>query len=163
LRADLQKTPTIDRFFVDLDQRGAAASPYNCARSSYIQSSAMPTPVKAVFLFVAISAAAAVLPARAQLLGFGIRTNMELTKEDMSIIRQTLDKEVHGKPVGTVAKWNNPESRNSGKITLVRKFVRNGQQCESIDYRLTTQRRPAGPEHYRLSSCLQPDGQWKLI
>jgi hypothetical protein len=28
---------------------------------------------------------------------------------------------------------------------------------------LITKRTPAGPEHYRLSSCLRPDGQWRLI
>jgi surface antigen len=68
-----------------------------------------------------------------------------------------------GKPVGTTAKWSNPESQNSGKIALVRKFTRNGQQCETLDYRLITKRRPVGPQHYRLSSCLQPDGQWRLL
>jgi hypothetical protein len=61
----------------------------------------------------------------------------------------------------TSPKWSNPESQNSGKIALVRKFTRNGQQCETLDYR--TKRRPVGPQHYRLSSCLQPDGQWRLI
>jgi surface antigen len=103
------------------------------------------------------------LPAQAQFLGPGIETNVELTKQDLEIIHHTVDGQVHGKPVGTTAKWSNPESQNSGKIALVRKFARNGQQCETLDYRLITKRRPAGPEHYRLSSCLQPDGQWRLI
>jgi surface antigen len=111
--------------------------------------------------FVAV--ALAWLPVQAQLLGLGIETNIELSRQDLAIIRQTVYNEVHGRPVGTTAKWSNPQSRNSGKISLVRKFTRNGQQCETLDYRLTTQRRPARPEHYRLSSCLQPDGQWKLI
>jgi surface antigen len=103
------------------------------------------------------------LPTQAQFLGFGLQTNVELTKQDLDIIRHTVDAQVHGKPVGTTAKWSNPESQNSGKITLIRKFTRNGQQCETLDYRLITHRSPAGPEHYRLSSCLQPDGQWRLI
>ena len=103
------------------------------------------------------------LPAQAQFLGFGLETNVELTKQDLDVIRHTVNEQVHGKPVGTTAKWSNPESQNSGKIALVRKFTRNGQQCETLDYRLITKRTPAGPEHYRLSSCLQPDGQWRLI
>jgi len=102
------------------------------------------------------------LPAQAQFLGFGLETNIELTKQDLDIIRHTVNEQVRGKPVGTTAKWSNPESQNSGKIALVR-FTRNGQQCETLDYRLITKRTPAGPEHYRLSSCLQPDGQWRLI
>jgi surface antigen len=102
-------------------------------------------------------------PAQAQFLGFGLETNVELTKQDLDIIRDTVNEQVHGKPVGTTAKWSNPESQNSGKIALIRTFTRNGQRCETLDYRLITTRTPAGPEHYRLSSCLQPDGQWRLI
>ena len=103
------------------------------------------------------------LSAQAQFLGFGLDTNVELTKQDLDIIRHTVKEQVHTKPVGTTAKWSNPESQNSGKIALVKKFTRNGQQCETLDYRLITKRTPAGPEHYTLSSCLQPDGQWRLI
>ncbi len=103
------------------------------------------------------------VPGQAQYLGRGIETNIELTRQDLDMIRQTVDGQVHGKPVGTTAKWSNPASGNSGKISLVKKFTRNNQQCETLDYRLATKRRPARPEHYVLSSCLQPDGQWRLI
>jgi len=103
------------------------------------------------------------LPVQAQFLGSGIEANVELTKQDLDIIHHTVNEQVHGKPVGTTAKWSNPESRNSGKIELVRKFTRNGQHCETLDYRLVTKRRPVGPQHYRLNTCLQPDGQWRLI
>ncbi|MBV8092054.1 MAG: hypothetical protein JO110_02240 [Acetobacteraceae bacterium] len=103
------------------------------------------------------------LPAQAQYLGPVLQTNVALTKQDLEIIRQTVNDQVHGKPVGTTVKWSNPDSENSGKVTLVRKFRRSGEQCETLDYRLITKRKPVGPEHYRLSSCLQPDGQWQLI
>lgn len=120
----------------------------------------MSTPIRAIVLVAALFP---FLPAQAQYLGLGLETNIELTRQDLAIIRHTVNADVHGKPVGTTAKWSNPESGNSGKISLVNKFTRNGQQCETLDYRLTTKRRPVGPEHYRLSSCLQPDGQWRLI
>jgi surface antigen len=103
------------------------------------------------------------LPAHAQFLGPALETNVELTKQDLDIIHYTVNEQVHGKQVGTTVKWSNPESQNSGKIALVRKFARNDQQCETLDYRLITKRRPVGPQHFRLSSCLQPDGQWRLI
>ncbi len=120
----------------------------------------MSMPIKAA-LFAAV--AAACLPAQAQLLGLGLETNIELSKQDLAMIRQTVNDQIHGKPLGTTAKWSNPESGNAGKITLERRFMRNGQQCETLDYRLTTRRRAVRAEHYRLSSCLQPDGQWRLI
>ena len=119
----------------------------------------MSTPIRAAILFAALVSC---LPAQAQYL-LGLETNIELTKQDLAIIHHTVHDQVHGKPVGTTAKWNNPESQNSGKITLLKKFTRNGQQCETLDYRLTTIRKAAGPEHYTLSSCLQPDGHWRLI
>ena len=113
----------------------------------------MSMPIRAAVLFACLVAC---LPAQAQYL-LGLETNVELTKQDLAIIRHT----VHGKPVGTTAKWNNPESRNFGKVTLLKKFTRNGQKCETLDYRLTTQGK--GPEHHTLSSCLQPNGHWRLI
>ena len=103
------------------------------------------------------------VPAEAQFLGPGLESNVELTQQDLDIIRHTVNEQVHGKPIRTTAKWSNPESQNSGKIELATKFTRMGQQCETLDYRLITKRRPVRPQHYRLSSCLQPDGQRRLI
>jgi surface antigen len=120
----------------------------------------MSNPTKIILL---IAAMLVWLPAQAQYLGLGIETNIELTKQDLAIIRHTVDQQVHGKPVGTTAKWSNPASGNSGKIRLAEKFTRNNQQCETLDYRLVTKRSPSAPEHYVLKSCLQPDGQWRLI
>jgi len=48
---------------------------------------------------VVVCAALAVwLPAQAQFLGFGLETNVELTKQDLDIIRHTVNEQVHGKP-----------------------------------------------------------------
>jgi surface antigen len=120
----------------------------------------MSTPTRIIALLAAL---VAWLPAEAQYLGLGIETNIELTKQDIAMIHRTVDEQVHGKPVGTTAKWSNPESGNSGKITLAKKFTRNGQQCETVAYTLATKRLPVRPEHYVLNSCLQPDGQWRII
>jgi surface antigen len=120
----------------------------------------MSTLIRAAILFAALFP---FLPAQAQYLGLGIETNIELTKNDLEIVHRTVDTSVHGKPVGTTAKWSNPDSGNYGKIELLKKFVQNGQSCESVEYTLATKRRPVRPEHYVLNSCLQPDGQWRII
>ncbi|HUC09688.1 MAG TPA: hypothetical protein VL985_04585 [Stellaceae bacterium] len=120
----------------------------------------MSTPIRVIALCAALVTS---LPAQAQLLGLGLETNIELTKQDLAIIRNTVNTEVHGKPLGTSAMWRDPSSANYGTIRLARKFVRNGQQCETLVYTLRTKRGSYAPEHYRLSSCLQPDGQWLLI
>ena len=122
----------------------------------------MPTPIRAIVL---IAALLSFLPAQAQFLGLGLglETNIELTKQDLALIRHTVNADVHGKPVGTMAKWSNPGSGNYGKIELLKKFVQNGQPCETVEYTLATKRLPVRPEHYVLNSCLQPDGQWRII
>jgi surface antigen len=151
------------RFFVDLEPGDAAASGFSRRARAFVNNTQSTAMLSSLRVIVVCAAFVTWLPAQAQFLGFGLETNVELTKQDLDIIRHTVNEQVHGKPVGTTAKWSNPESQNSGKIALVRKFTRNGQQCETLDYRLITKRTPAGPEHYRLSSCLQPDGQWRLI
>jgi surface antigen len=120
----------------------------------------MLAPIKTTVL---LAATIAWLPAQAEYLGLGIKTNIELTTQDLDMIHHTVDTRVHGRPVGTTASWKNPDSENSGKIKLAKKYVRNGQQCETIEYTLRTTRQPVRPEHYMLNSCLQPDGQWRLI
>jgi surface antigen len=126
---------------------------------------ALAVPIRAAVLFAAVlfAALATGLPAPAQFLGPGFRTSIELTKQDLEIMRRTVNSQVRGQAVGAAAKWTNPASGNSGTVRLVRKFMRNGQQCESLEYTLSTTRRPVRPEHHTLSSCLQPDGQWRLI
>ena len=84
-----------------------------------------------------------------------------LTQQDMEMIHNAVTNQIHGKPVGTAASWTNAASKNSGSIRLVKKLVRKGQQCEDIDYRVRSGA-PVYTEHYHLTSCLQPDGTWKL-
>ncbi|MGH7048207.1 MAG: hypothetical protein ACREE2_17670 [Stellaceae bacterium] len=119
----------------------------------------MPQPVKAILLIVALFAAT---PAAAQLLGLGFESNIELTKHDLALIRQTVGQEVHGHPVGTTASWSNINSGNYGNIRLLKEYTSNGLRCETVEYTVATKRMAVHPEHYTLNSCLQPDGTWKI-
>ena len=88
-------------------------------------------------------------------------SHITLTQQDMEMIHNAVTNQIHGKAVGTAASWSNPASQNSGSIRLVKKLVRKGQQCEDIDYTVRSGA-PVYTEHYHLTSCLQPDGTWKL-
>ena len=88
-------------------------------------------------------------------------TQITLTQQDMEMIHNAVTNQIHGKPVGTAASWTNPASQNSGSVRLVKKLVRKGQQCEDIGYTVRSGA-PVYTEHYHLTSCLQPDGTWKL-
>ena len=115
--------------------------------------------VKALVPFVTgIMIAAA---AQAQLLPTW-ETHITLTQQDLDMIRGAVTDQVHGKPQGTAASWNNPASGNSGSIRLVKKLTRKNQQCEEIEYTVRSKGPPVYTEHYHFTSCLQPDGTWKI-
>jgi surface antigen len=120
----------------------------------------MPSPIKLSVLVIAALAGPA---AQAQLLGPAFESNITLTREDLDIMRQTVNQQIHGKPVGTVASWTNPSSNNSGTIKLLKKFTARNMRCETIGYTLVTTAGGVSPEHYEFNSCLQPDGSWKIL
>jgi surface antigen len=89
-------------------------------------------------------------------------TRIVLTRQDLDMIHAAVTQKVHGKPVGTTAAWSNPASENSGSIRLVKRRVLNNQQCEDIAYTVRSDKPPVYTEHYHFTSCLQPDGTWKI-
>jgi surface antigen len=119
----------------------------------------MSLPVKTFAAFVAGLMIAGA--AQAQLLPTW-ETNVTLTQQDLDMIHGAVTSQVHGKPVGTTASWSNPASGNSGSIKLVKKLSRNNQRCEDIEYTVRSGGTPIYSEHYHFTSCLQPDGTWKI-
>ena len=105
-------------------------------------------------IMVAVSAQAQLLPTW--------ETHVVLSQQDLDMIHNAVTNQIHGKPAGTAASWSNPASGNSGSIKLGKKLARKNQQCEEIEYTV----RSGGPtvytEHYHFTSCLQPDGAWKI-
>ena len=67
--------------------------------------------IKAIVL---ILTGVASVSAQAQILGWTWESNIPLTHEDFEIIRQTVDQQVHGKPVGTTAFLEQSELGNLG-------------------------------------------------
>jgi len=120
----------------------------------------MPVPIKPLVLAIAGLTSPA---AEAQLLGLGFESNITLTQQDLDMIRQTVNQQIHGKAVGATASWSNPSSQNSGTIRLLKKFPARNMHCEEIGYTLMTTAMAVSPEHYTLDSCLQPDGSWKIL
>lgn len=107
---------------------------------------------------------ASTVPSAEAQMAFGRQweTNVSLTQADMNMIKATLDQKIHGQPAGVSATWTNPTTGNSGTITLLRVFGRQGQRCEQIDYQMGSSSQGRSSDRYDLVSCLQPDGAWKL-
>jgi surface antigen len=120
----------------------------------------MPISIKPL---VFVAAALASSAAQAQLLGPSFESNITLTREDLEMMHQTVNQQIHGKPVGATASWSNPPSKNSGTIRLLKKFTARNMRCETIGYTLATTSKAVSPEHYEFNSCLQPDGSWKIL
>jgi surface antigen len=117
----------------------------------------MSLPVKALIPIIGLIAASA----QAQLLPTW-ETHVVLSQQDLDMIHGAVTNQIHGKPAGTAASWSNPASGNSGVVKLDKRLTRKNQQCEQIEYTV----RSGGPsvytEHYHFTSCLQPDGTWKI-
>jgi hypothetical protein len=109
----------------------------------------------------AICVGLTIASAQAQLLPTW-ETRIVLTKQDLDMIHAAVTRQVHGKAVGATASWSNSVSENSGTIRLVKKLVLKNQQCEEIEYTVRSDKPPTYTEHYQFTSCLQPDGTWKI-
>lgn len=105
-------------------------------------------------LLIAASAHAQLLPTW--------ETHIVLSQQDLDMIHSAVTNQVHGKSLGTTASWSNPVSGNSGSIRLMKKLSHKSQQCEDIEYTLRSGGTPVYTEHYHFTSCLQPDGTWKI-
>jgi 17 kDa outer membrane surface antigen len=102
------------------------------------------------------------LPAHAQgLMGPMWDTYVTLTRADMDAIRGIVTQQIHNKKPGASASWKSQESGNSGMVTLLSAFSRQGHRCERIEYRISP---PQGTpsDRFTLTSCQQADGSWKL-
>ncbi|HEV2336525.1 MAG TPA: RT0821/Lpp0805 family surface protein [Stellaceae bacterium] len=88
--------------------------------------------------------------------------NIELTSQDRAMMRNTVQREIHGRRLDTVARWTNPASGHSGTITLLSKSVRRAMPCEQIEYRIMSSKPGEQSERYVFHSCRLPDGTWKL-
>ncbi len=86
---------------------------------------------------------------------------MTLTQADLDMIKSTLMTRIHNHDAGTRAAWNNPQSGNSGTIALLSVVPRGAQRCEQIEYH-NIPPHGAPSDRFVLTSCIQPDGSWRL-
>jgi hypothetical protein len=100
--------------------------------------------------------------AQAQILGPAWETNVTLTRADLDMIKASLAQRIHNQRLGASTSWSNPESGNSGSMTLLKIFARQGRRCEQIEYRMSPPEKARPSDRFVLISCLQVDGTWKL-
>lgn len=119
-------------------------------------------------LLLALAAAAPLLlavPAATAQHGRTFRSAPKLTGSDIAILRKLVRQDLTDKPNGTTLPWSNPDSRNSGTVTLLDRFPSRGRDCRRVRYRIEPgpqQASFARPATYVLTSCQLSDGTWQL-
>lgn len=93
------------------------------------------------------------------------RTMPKLSDSDIAMVRKLVREDLTGKPNGTTLSWHNPQTDNSGTVTLLSTFTSTGRDCRRVRYvvnpgkNATPQEKPGT---YELNSCRSADGTWKL-
>ena len=64
--------------------------------------------------------------------------------------------------VGASESWSNPKTGDSGTVTLISTFERQGQACRRLAHVLKV-RGIQGERLFVISRCLQSDGSWKIV
>ena len=62
--------------------------------------------------------------------------------------------------VGQSDSWSNPETKSSGRSTIVRVFHSGGMTCHLVRYHIVAGRPPS--RDYRLTWCRTSTGEWKI-
>lgn len=112
-----------------------------------------------VLLFGTSAAIAQINPFRTNREGLG----MGLGQSDMKILGETAEHlneapEVH---VGDRQDWSNPDTGNSGHVTVARVFDSGGRACHTLRYDLMFKAKRPG-RTYTTNWCRTETGEWKI-
>jgi surface antigen len=88
----------------------------------------------------------------------GLEGNAAVTDEDLGLLREKLLDLAENGEEGDVATWKNSKTSNSGKITLLRKYVENDQECREA--KIETFIKGQDAQVQTISGCKQADGSW---
>ncbi|MEM7225154.1 MAG: hypothetical protein AAF495_19405 [Pseudomonadota bacterium] len=66
------------------------------------------------------------------------------------------------KPIGTVDRWENTISGNSGAVKLLGRFEHQGLPCVTLQHRLDIATKQ-DPQFYVINRCKAKDGDWKIL
>ena len=101
--------------------------------------------------------------ATAQINPFRKYGTVNLTKEDLRLMSGAASKLVQqSSKLGQTETWENPKSGNSGSISLLEVFRKNGMSCQKRRYSIRSTK-AADESVYVLDFCRVPSGAWKLV
>ncbi len=117
-----------------------------------------------VWLAALVLASLGISTSQAQINPFrSSRQGTGLTKADVNMIEEAVDHLNSTEPlhVGKSQDWANPDSGNSGKVTVTRLFQSGGMVCHGMRYDLAYKVKHS-TAHYTVNWCKTKSGEWKI-
>ena len=84
-----------------------------------------------------------------------------VTKGDLELMQQKAQVEMADKPAGTVLKWSNEKSGNSGAVVLIQSSEIDGLPCREILH-IIKLKADSFARRYALTICNTAEGEWKM-
>jgi len=85
------------------------------------------------------------------------RDMRRLNAKDIELLEQTVRDVLDARLPGAAASWENSESGEAGRASVLRVYEQNGMPCAQVEYVFTTGNR----HRYVLPFC-RKDGEWKM-
>jgi len=85
-----------------------------------------------------------------------------LSQDDLNRMHAAAARLYEGRSIGTVERWRNPDSKDAGTVTLLRRFEAKGMPCAQVEYKIllaATQEQ----RHYTLDWCKISNAEWKIV
>jgi surface antigen len=91
---------------------------------------------------------------------------IDLTKEDQEMLMEAGSRlRPEGTPIGKSETWSNPQSGNSGSVTLIERFRKKFQNddlpCQKVRHDLRNTKEDKS-RTYVIDVCRLPSGEWKI-
>jgi surface antigen/archaellum component FlaC len=85
----------------------------------------------------------------------------QLMESDLELMVEAGERGIKSKKIGQEQRWENPESGNSGSLTLVRTFELEGFECHEVRIRISNQKQQQIQDRTD-EFCLNEENKWVL-
>ena len=86
-----------------------------------------------------------------------------LSRDDIDRMHAAAARLYEGRSIGTIERWRSPDSKNAGKVKLVRSYDAHHMPCRTLDYTIQFSVASDRPSHYLINWCKIPEGDWKIV
>lgn len=86
-----------------------------------------------------------------------------LSKDDIVRMHAAAARLYEGRAIGSVERWRSPSSKDSGYVTLTRRFEARRMPCRTIEYTIRFHEGEIAPRRCTYNWCQVSAGVWKIF